>query len=126
MLQSVIVSRVFTIYQLAHLIIYELPKIIKQFSSTSIITTIVIYGLLHLFVSDPHTDKEDAKKLTKEIASSLRKISKDRFIIVSLCDVAVFLCTNNGEAKQIQVEMKIQQARMKATQTKNNKNNYKF
>ena len=82
MLQSVIVSRVFTIYQLAHLIIYELPKIIKQFSSTSIIT-IVIYGLLHLFVSDPHTDKVDAKNLTKEIASSLRRISKDRFIIVS-------------------------------------------
>ena len=83
MSQSVIVSRVFTIYQLAHLIIYELPKIIKQFSSTSIITTIVIYGLLHLFVSDPHTDKVDAKNLTKEIASSLRRISKDRFIIVS-------------------------------------------
>ncbi len=82
-LQSIVVSRVFTIYQLAHLIIYELPKIIKQFSSTSIIITIVIYGLLHLFVSDPHTDKVDAKNLTKEIASSLRKISKDRFIIVS-------------------------------------------
>jgi len=81
-LQSVIVSRVFTIYQLAHLIIYELPKIIEQFSSTSMIT-IVIYGLLHLFVSDPHTDKVDAKNLTKEIASSLRKMSKDRFIIVS-------------------------------------------
>jgi hypothetical protein len=81
-LQSIVVSRVFTIYQLAHLIIYELPKIIKQFSSTSMIT-IVIYGLLHLFVSNPHTEKVDAKNLTKEIASSLRKISKDRFIIVS-------------------------------------------
>jgi hypothetical protein len=81
-LQSVIVSRVFTIYQLAHLIAFELPKIIEQISSTSIII-IVIYGLLHLFVSDPHTDKVDAKNLTKEIASSLRKISKDRFIIVS-------------------------------------------
>ena len=81
MSQSIIVSRVFTIYQLAHLIIFELPKIIEQFSSTSKI--IVIYGLLHLFVSDPHTDKVDAKNLTKEISSSLRKISKDRFIIVS-------------------------------------------
>jgi DNA-directed RNA polymerase subunit RPC12/RpoP len=80
-LQSVIVSRVFTIHQLAHLIVFELPKIIEQFSSTSIM--IVIYGLLHLFISDPHTDKVDAKNLTKEIASSLRKISKDRFIIVS-------------------------------------------
>jgi hypothetical protein len=65
-----------TIYQLAHLIIFELPKIIEQFSSTSKI--IVIYYLLHLFVSDPHTDKVDAKNLTKEIASSLRKISKER------------------------------------------------
>ena len=70
-LQSIVVSRVFTIYQLAHLIIFELPKIIEQFSSTSKI--IVIYGLLHLFVSDPHTYKVDAKNLTKEIASSLRK-----------------------------------------------------
>ena len=80
-LQSIVVSRVFTIYQFAYLIIFELPKIIKQFSSTSKI--IVIYGLLHLFVSDPHTDKVDTKNLTKEIASSLRKISRDRFIIVS-------------------------------------------
>ena len=80
-LQSIIVSRVFTIYQLAHLIIFELPRIVEQFSPT--INIIVIYGLLHLFVSDPHTDKVDAKNLTKEIASSLRKISKDRFIIVS-------------------------------------------
>jgi hypothetical protein len=80
-LQSVIVSRVFTIYQLAHLISYELPKIIEQFSPESKI--IVIYGLLHLFVSDPHTDKADAKQLIKEISISLRKMSKDRFIIVS-------------------------------------------
>jgi len=54
---------------------------IKQFSSRSKI--IVIYGLLYLFVSDSHIDKVDAKNLTKEIASSLRKISKDSFIIVS-------------------------------------------
>ena len=80
-LQSIVVSRVFTIYQLAHLIIFELPKIIEQFSSTNKI--IVIYGLLHLFVSDPHTYKVDTKNLIKEIASSLRKISRYRFIIVS-------------------------------------------
>ena len=36
-----------------------------------------------MFVSDPHIDKADAKQLLKEIVSSLRKISKDRFIIVS-------------------------------------------
>ena len=39
--------------------------------------------LLHLFVFDPHIDKVDAKRLIKEIARSLRKLSKDRLVIVS-------------------------------------------
>jgi hypothetical protein len=46
----------------------------------------MIYGLLHLFVSDPHIDKADAKHLIKEISSSLRRLSKDRFVIVSFAD----------------------------------------
>jgi hypothetical protein len=36
-----------------------------------------------LFVSDPHIDKEDAKQLIKEIASWIRKLSEDRFVLVS-------------------------------------------
>jgi hypothetical protein len=80
-LQSIVVSRIFTIYQLAHLIIFELPKIIEQFSSRNKI--IVIYGLLHLFVYDSHIDKADAKQLIKEIAGSLWKLSKDRFVLAS-------------------------------------------
>jgi hypothetical protein len=83
-LQNIVVSRVSTIYQLAHLIVQELPKIIQRFSSRNKI--IVIYGLLHLFVSDPHIDKADAKHLIKEISSSLRRLSKDRFVIVSFAD----------------------------------------
>jgi hypothetical protein len=83
-LQSIIVSRVFTIYQLAHLIIYELPKIIEQLSSDKKSNFIVVvYGLLDMFVSDPNIDKLDAKQLIKEIASSIRKLSKDGFVIVS-------------------------------------------
>src|SRR5215218_5183304 len=82
-LKNIVVSRVFTIYQLAYLIVHKLQEAIEQFSSEKKNRLIVIYGLLHLFVSDPHADKADAKNLTKEIASSLRKISKDRFIIVS-------------------------------------------
>ena len=65
MLQNIIVSRVFTIYQLACLVIFELTKIIEQFSSRSKI--VVIYGLLHLFVSDPHIDTADAKQLLRKI-----------------------------------------------------------
>jgi hypothetical protein len=87
-LQDIVVSRVFTIYQLAHLIIDELPKIIQQFSPRN--KLIVVYGLLHLFVFDPHIDKGDAKRLIKEIARSLRKLSKDRLVIVSFAQ-----CNNN-------------------------------
>ena len=80
-LQSIVVSRVFTLYQLADLIIHELPKIIKGLSPRN--KLIVVYDLLHLFVFDPHIDKVDAKRLIKEIARSLRKLSKDRLVIVS-------------------------------------------
>src|SRR5918992_4570440 len=82
-LQNIVVSRVFAIYQLARLISYDLPKIIKQLSSDRKNNVIVIYGLLHLFVSDPHIDKADAKQLIKEIASWIRKLSEDRFVLVS-------------------------------------------
>jgi DNA-directed RNA polymerase subunit RPC12/RpoP len=80
-LQNIVVSRVFTIYQLADLIIHGLPKIIKELSPRN--KLIVVYDLLHLFGFDPHIDKTDAKELIKEIARSLRKLSKDRLVIVS-------------------------------------------
>jgi hypothetical protein len=83
-LQSIVVSRVFTIYQLAHLIIYELPKMMEQLSSDKKNNfIIVVYDLLAMFMSDPHIDKADAKQLIKEIASSIRKLSEDRFVIAS-------------------------------------------
>jgi Rad51 len=80
-LQSLVVSRVFTIYQAADIIIHELPKIIQDISPRN--KLIVVYDLLHLFVFDPHIDKADAKQLIKEIARPLRKLSKERLVIVS-------------------------------------------
>jgi len=35
-------------------------------------------------MSDPHIDKVDAKQLIKEIVSSIRKLSKDGLVTVSL------------------------------------------
>jgi hypothetical protein len=89
-LQNMVVSRVFTIYQVADLIIHELPKIIKELSPRN--KLIVVYGLLHLFVFDPHIDKVDANRLIKEIARSLRKLSKERLVIVSFAH-----CNNEYE-----------------------------
>ena len=95
-LQNMVVSRVFTIYQLADLIIHELPKIIQELSPRN--KLIVVYGLLHLFVFDPHIDKADAKHLIKEISKSLRKLSKDRLVLVSFAH-----CNNEYEKSLLPV-----------------------
>ena len=70
-LQRIIVSRAFTVYQLADLIINELPKVIKQFDTR----LVVISDLLHMFTHDPNVDRKEAIYLIKEIVSAIRKIS---------------------------------------------------
>jgi hypothetical protein len=84
-LRKIVVSRVFTIYQLAHLVVYELLKIIEQLSSDKKNNLIiVIYDLLDMFMSDHHIDKADAKRIIKEIAASITERSEDRFVVVSM------------------------------------------
>jgi DNA-directed RNA polymerase subunit RPC12/RpoP len=95
-LQSIVVSRVFTIYQLADLITHELPKIIQELSPRN--KLIIAYDLLHLFVFDPHIDKADANHLLKEIARALKKLSKDRLVIVSFSH-----CNNEYEKSLLPV-----------------------
>jgi hypothetical protein len=98
-LQSIVVSRVFAIYQLAHLVVYEMPKIIGQLSSDKKNNFIIaVYDLLGMFMSDPHIDKVDAKQLIQEIAGSIRKLSKDRFVIVSFAH-----CHSQYERSLLQV-----------------------
>ena len=70
-LQRIIVTRAFTIYQLADLIINELPEVIKQFDTH----LIVISDLLHMFTHDPNVDRKEGIYLIKEIVSAIRKIS---------------------------------------------------
>jgi len=70
-LQRIIASRAFTIYQLADLIINELPKVIKQFDTR----LVIVSDLLHMFTHDPSVDRKEAIYLIKEIVSAIRKIS---------------------------------------------------
>ena len=55
-LQRIIVSRAFTVYQLADLIINELPKVMKQFDTC----LVVVSDLLNLFIHDPNVDHKKA------------------------------------------------------------------
>jgi hypothetical protein len=82
-LQSIVISRAFTIYQLADLIIYELPRVIQQLEAK----VILILDLLNMFVCDPQIKIEEGERMIKEIIDSLRKIStttNNTLIVVSL------------------------------------------
>jgi hypothetical protein len=82
-LQSIVISRAFTIYQLADLIIYELPRVIQQLEAK----VILISDLLNMFVCDPQIKIEEGERMIKEIIDSLRKIStttNNTLIVVSL------------------------------------------
>ena len=68
-LRKVPVSRQFTIYQLAHTIICDLPKRIKLHKSK-----IVISGLLDQFYQDPYIHAADAESLVSQIVTALHKI----------------------------------------------------
>ena len=70
-LQKIIVSRVFTIYQLIHFLVYELSKIIRKYN----INLVVIPDLLEMFIQDPQLHMKEAKSLIREIAAALRNIS---------------------------------------------------
>jgi ribosomal protein S27AE len=79
-LDRIIVSRPFTIHQLACLIIYEVALMLQRTDAR----LVVISDLLRMFVQDPQIDPDEARWLVKEIARSLRKLSSQVLVVVSL------------------------------------------
>ncbi len=79
-LENVLVSRQFQIFQLTNTIIYELPKRIQLHKPK----VIVISGLLDQFIRQPDIDNDESEFLISQIMTALRKI-KDVLIIVSSC-----------------------------------------
>jgi hypothetical protein len=80
MLKRIVVSRPFTIYQLANLVTCELPKAVQKFDTK----TIIISDMLRMFLQDSQTTIKEAMSIIKEIINSLRRISNNSSIIVSL------------------------------------------
>ena len=75
------ISRAFTIYQLADLIIHQLPRIIQQLNNAKVT---MIADLLNLFALDPNVDLYEAISLIKEIINSIRKTLENTLVVVSL------------------------------------------
>ena len=77
-LRKVIVSRQFTIYQLAHTIICDLTKRIQLHKPK----VVVVSGLLDEFYQDPYIHAAEAESIVSQIVTALHKI-KDVFIILT-------------------------------------------
>lgn len=77
-LRRIVVSRPFTIYQLAELAVNELPKVMKRFDGK----TIIVSDILHLFLNDPQVKFVEAKNILKPIMNSIHQFSRISLIIV--------------------------------------------
>ena len=75
-LQRVVVTRVFTLYQLVHLIVYNLPKMIHKFNAKFIL----IPNLFDMFDQD-QIDIKEAEFLIKEIMDAIFKLSRKNNVL---------------------------------------------
>ena len=77
MLKRIIVSRPFTIYQLANLVACELPKAVQKYDTK----TIIISDMLRMFLQDSQTRIKEARPIIKEIINSLRRLNNASVIL---------------------------------------------
>jgi hypothetical protein len=82
-LDGIIVSRPFTIHQLARLIIHDLQPAMQRFHAK----LVVISDLLQMFTKDPQVDPDEARWLVREIALMVRKLAARSLVIVSITDL---------------------------------------
>ena len=83
-LDSIMVSRPFTIHQLAGLLIYELESAAMHRSGAKLV---VVSDMLKMFsqeASDPQVDHDEAQWLLREIAMSLQRISAQALVVISV------------------------------------------
>ena len=112
-LQSIVVSRMFTIYQLANTIIYDLPKLIIQHLQQQQTQqqnfepkVIVISDLLDMFVNDPYIKVEEAKNLLKEIMVSILRTRRRREILGN-CLIVISLSCRHQQQESLHAYNKI-------------------
>ena len=78
-LRSIRVSRAFTAYQVAGLIIQTLHRVIERFSPK----VVTVFDLLGMF-DDPQVEPDEAVYLINEMVAAIRKIPDDILVVVSL------------------------------------------
>jgi hypothetical protein len=81
-LSNTITTRPFTVYQLADIVINQLPKVIQQYDAKMV----VVSDLLDMLIRDPQIKANEATYLINEIVNSITKprALEDVLVIVSL------------------------------------------
>jgi hypothetical protein len=80
--QKTMITRPFTIYQLADIVINQLPNVIRQYDAKMV----VVSDLLDMFIHDPQIEANEARYLINEIVNSITKSREleDVLVVVSL------------------------------------------
>ena len=78
-LKKIMISRVFTVYQLTHFLKYELFKTISEHK----INIVIIPDLLEMFLQDPEVNVDEVRFLVTEIAQILKELSiKSKVLLI--------------------------------------------
>lgn len=77
-LRKIMISRVFTVYQLTHFLKYELLKTINDYK----INVIIIPDLLSMFLQEAEMDLEEVKFLVTEIIDILKVITNEGKVLL--------------------------------------------
>jgi hypothetical protein len=80
-LRGIVVSRAFTIHQLAALVAHELPEAVRQCNAR----LVVVSDLLRMFTEDPQVSRREARYLINEIVESVHKIDNVLLIMSLRC-----------------------------------------
>jgi hypothetical protein len=81
-LNNTVITRCFTVYQLAEILINQLPEVIQQYNAKMV----VVSDLLDMFVRDPQIEANDARHLLNKIVNAITKTRtlENVLVIVSL------------------------------------------
>jgi hypothetical protein len=78
-LKKIMISRVFTVYQLTHFLKYELFKTISEHK----INIVIIPDLLEMFLQDPQVNVDEVRFLVTEITQILKELSiKSKVLLI--------------------------------------------
>jgi hypothetical protein len=77
-LKKIMISRVFTVYQLTHFLKYELPKTVRDYK----INIVIIPDLFAMFLQQAEIDYDEVKFLLTEIVDILKVITREGKVLL--------------------------------------------